>query len=295
MSPPNNARIELVLDAHADTGEGPVWDHRDQSLLWVDVTRGVVHRLHPTTEIDSRVEVGQHTGALALRAQGGLVLAVREGFAGFDFEKGDLRPIADTEGARPTNRMNDGKVDGAGRFWAGSMAYSETGSAGSLYRLEPDGSVTTVLTGIGISNGLGWSPDNRVMYYIDSLAAGLDAYDFEIDTGEISDRRRLIDVQPESGIPDGMTVDEEGGLWLALWNGGCVRRYAPDGSLERTIGLPVRQVTCCTFGGGDLGDLYITTAARGLSPRELEDQPRAGGVFRLRPGVRGMPSQEYAG
>ena len=289
------ARVDLVLDAHAETGEGPVWDHRHRSLLWVDVTRGQVHRLDPTGGAERCMEVGQHTGALALRARGGLVLAVRGGYAGFDLETEELEPIADTEAARPTNRMNDGKVDAAGRFWAGSMAYREEGREGSLYRLDPDGSVTTVLTGIGISNGLGWSPENRVMYYIDSLAAGVDAFDFELGTGAISHRRRLIDVAAEDGVPDGMTVDEEGCLWVALWGGGAVRRYTPDGTLDRTVEVPVRQVSCCTFGGADLSDLFITTAARGLSAEDLDRQRRAGGVFRHRPGVRGMPSVEFAG
>ena len=290
-----SARVDLVLDAHAETGEGPVWDHRDQSLLWVDVTRGQVHRFDPTAGIDICVEVGQHTGALALRAGGRFVLAVRGGFAGFDLDTGKLEPIGDTEAHRPTNRMNDGKVDAAGRFWAGSMAYREQGREGSLHRLDPDGSVTTVLTGIGISNGLGWSPDNRIMYYIDSLDAGVDVFDFELDTGVISNRRRLIDVAPRDGVPDGMTVDEEGCLWVALWGGGAVRRYTPAGTLDRTVEFPVGQVSCCTFGGADLADLFITTAARGLSVEDLEQQPAAGGVFRHRPGVRGTPSREYAG
>jgi sugar lactone lactonase YvrE len=287
-------RVELVLDAHAEVGEGPLWDHRDRSLLWVDVTRGQVHRLDPATNVDTSVDVGQHVGAVALRERGGLVLAVRGGFAGLDLEEGVLDPIADTEAARPTNRMNDGKVDAAGRFWAGSMAYSETGHDGSLYRLNPDGTVTTAVTGVGISNGLGWSPHNRRMYYIDSLS-GVDEYRFDLETGEIFDRRRFIDVNPADGVPDGMTVDADGCLWVALWNGRCVRRYTPDGKLDRTMQLPVAQVTSCTFGGDDLGELYITSAARGLSAGDLRDQPAAGGVFRLRPGVTGLAAAAFAG
>jgi sugar lactone lactonase YvrE len=287
--------VELVLDAHAETGEGPVWDHRDQSLLWIDVTRGVVHRLDTVTAKDESVGVGQHVGALALRSAGGFVLAVRGGFAGFDLVIGRPQFMADTEATTPSNRMNDGKVDSKGRFWAGSMAYSEEGHAGSLYRLDQDHSVAKMLTGLGISNGLGWSPDDQVMFHIDSLAGGVDAYDFNAETGQISNRRRLIDIDRTDGTPDGMTVDAQGYLWVSLWNGWCVRRYGPDGTFDREIKLPVRQVTCCTFGGPTLGDLYITTAARGLSAQELEGQPRAGGVFRHQPGVSGLPSRPYEG
>jgi sugar lactone lactonase YvrE len=289
------ADVELVLDAHAETGEGPVWDHRDQSLLWIDATRGRFHRLDPITGRDEPLEVGQHVGAVALRSAGGFVLAVRGGFAGFDFANGRPEPIADTEATTPTNRMNDGKVDSWGRFWAGSMAYSEDGREGSLYRLDPDHSVTRVLTGLGISNGLGWSPGDRVMYHIDSLAQGVDRYDFNPETGQITNKRRLIDIEPADGTPDGMAVDTGGNLWVALWNGWRVRRYRPDGTLDGEVSLPVAQVSCCTFGGPTLSELYITTAARGLSALDRDEQPAAGGVFRHRPGVSGLPSRLYAG
>jgi sugar lactone lactonase YvrE len=289
------AEVELVLDAHAETGEGPLWDHRDQHLMWIDITKGMVHRLDVQSGFDESFAVGQHVGALARRSAGGFVLAVRGGFAGLDLVTGRVEPIADTEAATPTNRMNDGKVDSGGRFWAGSMAYSEEGREGSLYRLDPDHSVKKVLTGIGISNGLGWSPDDRVMYHIDSLAGGVDAYDFSPETGQITNGRRLIDLDPDHGVPDGMTVDAEGYLWIALWNGWSVRRYRPDGTLDGEVTLPVKQVSCCTFGGPSLSDLYITTAARGLTKEEQERQPGAGGLFRHRPGVGGLPSRAYAG
>jgi sugar lactone lactonase YvrE len=234
-------------------------------------------------------------GALALRAAGGFVLAVRGGFAGFDLATDRKQWIADTEAATPTNRMNDGKVDSKGRFWAGSMAYAEVGREGSLYRLDQDHSVTKVLSRLGISNGLGWSPDDKVMYHIDSLSGGVDAYDFNVQTGNITNGRRLIDVNRAEGTPDGMTVDAQGFVWVALWNGWGVRRYGPDGTLDREIKLPVRQVSCCTFGGPNLRDLYITTAARGLSAEDLDEQPAAGGLFRHQPGVAGLPSTPYEG
>ena len=292
---PRTAEVELVLDAQSETGEGPIWDHRDHRLYWIDVTRGIVHRLDVDSGRDESFEVGQHVGAMALRQAGGFVLAVRGGFAGFDPSTGQIEPIAHTESARPTNRMNDGKVDSSGRFWAGSMAYAESGREGSLYRLDADHSVTRLLTGLGISNGLGWSPDDSVMYHIDSLAQGVDAYDFDRATGTITNGRRLIDISPAQGTPDGMAVDAEGCLWVALWNGWGVCRYRPDGTLDRQVRLPVRQVTCCSFGGPGLQDLYITTAARGLSPQELGEQPGAGGVFRHQPGVGSLQSRPYEG
>lgn len=292
---PRTTDIDLVLDAHAETGEGPVWDYRDERLMWIDITKGIVHRLDTTSGFDEAYAVGQPVGALALRSIGGFALAVRGGFAGFELGAGSPQPMADTEAATPSNRMNDGKVDSMGRFWAGSMAFAEEGREGSLYRLDPDHSVRHVLTGLGISNGLGWSPDDRVMYHIDSLAGGVDAYDFNAEWGHIANKRRLIDVERADGIPDGMTVDGQGCLWVALWNGWCVRRYRPDGTLDLEVRLPVKQVSCCAFGGPDLSDLYITTASRGLSAEDLRQQPGAGGLFRHQPGVRGLSTGSYAG
>ena len=186
--------IELVLDAHAEVGEGPAWDRRSGQLVWVDITGRLVHLFDPDSGSDRSIDVGQHVGAAAPRAAGGLVLALRGGFGVLDLESGRVEAIGDTEAGNPDNRMNDGKCDRAGRFWAGSMAYSETGNAGSLYRLEHDHSVVRVLTGVGLSNGLGWSPDDRLMYHVDSLAATVYVHDFDAESGAISNGRPLIEV-----------------------------------------------------------------------------------------------------
>lgn len=284
---------ELVLDAGADLGEGPAWDRRDGRLLWVDITGCRVHLFDPVSGSDRSIEVGQHVGAAVPRARGGLMLALRGGFGALDLESETVEMIADTEADNPRNRMNDGKCDRAGRFWAGSMSYAEEGREGSLYRLDPDHRVVRVLSGVGLSNGMGWSPDDRLMYYIDSLAATVAVYDFDRGAGGITNGRALITIPPQQGVPDGMTVDAEGCLWVAFFGGGAVRRYAPDGSLLEEIPLPARQVTNCAFGGPDQRDLYITTAARGLSAGQLEEQPGAGGVFRLRPEVGGPPADAY--
>jgi sugar lactone lactonase YvrE len=285
--------VELVLDAQATVGEGPAWDRHAQRLVWVDIIGCQVHLYDPVTGTDRSIDLDQHVGAAVPRAAGGLMLALRSGFGILDLESETVEMVADTESDVAENRMNDGKCDRTGRFWAGTMNYSETGNAGSLYRVDHDHSVVRVLSRVGLSNGLGWSPDDRLMYYIDSLASTVSVYDFDAESGAIASGRPLIRVPAEQGVPDGMTVDDEGCLWVAFWGGRAVRRYSADGSLLQEVALPVHQVTSCAFGGDDLGDLYITSATRGLSAADLEGQPGAGGVFRCRPGVTGPPAYAY--
>jgi sugar lactone lactonase YvrE len=293
---PISKDVELVLDAHAEIGEGPAWDAARQMLLWVDITRGLVHTFDPSSGRDHALTVSQHVGATAPRASGGLVLAVRDGFAALDTESGDVQMIAEVEADVASNRMNDGKCDGGGRFWAGTMAYDyeEELNAGALYRLNPDLSVSKVVSEVTLSNGLGWSPDDHTMYFIDSGARSVDAFDYDAATGTIQGRRRLVEV-PKGALPDGMTVDSEGFLWVALWGAGRIERYTSAGDLDDVIELPVTQVTSCTFGGPDLEDLYITSAAYQLSDEQLKAEPHAGGVFRVRPGVAGLPGHPFGG
>lgn len=285
--------VEIAVDARAEVGEGPVWDVERRELLWVDIPRGTVHRWSPATGRDASLSVGQAVGAVALRRSGGLVLAVRDGF-GF-VERGELRVCRPVEADRDDMRMNDGKCDSAGRFWAGTMALDMRPGAGSLYRLEPDLQVSRQLDGLGISNGLAWSLDDRTMYFIDSLEHGIDAFDYDAEMGEISGRRRLVEIPEDDGLPDGMTIDAAGHLWVALWDGWSVRRYTPDGELDTVVELPAAQITSCTFGGAELDELYITSAAEGLSEAELERQPHAGAVFRVAVGQHGLPAQRFAG
>jgi sugar lactone lactonase YvrE len=284
---------ELAVDARADLGEGPAWDAAAGRLIWVDITRSVIHELFPDGRSRAR-EVPEHVGAAVPRTRGGLLLAIRSGFATLA-DDGSVSVIASVEADDDSTRMNDGKCDPQGRFWAGTMAYAETPGAGSLYRLDPGGAVHRVLTGVTISNGLGWSPDGKVMYYTDTATGGVDTFGFDAASGALTGRRRLITVDPADGSPDGMTVDDEGCLWVALWGGGAVRRYRQDGTLDAVIPLPASKVTSCAFGGQDGGDLYITTAAGGLSPGRRAAEPHAGGVFRCRPGVTGPPATPFAG
>lgn len=286
--------VELVLDARADLGEGPRWDSRRQRLLWVDIMRGRVHAFTPSTGACRNFAVGRPVGALACATDGTLVLAVAGGFAHLDLDAGRFEMLAAVEADRPQNRMNDGACDGAGRFWAGTMALDEGPGAGALYRLDPDLTVHTMLTGVTISNGLDWSPDGRVMYYVDSPTRRIDAFDFDTSTGAIANRRTLVDVPADAGVPDGLTVDAAGFVWLALWGGAALRRYAPDGTLERVVPLPVTHPTSCAFGGTALDELYVTSARRPLTAEEKARQPQAGGVFRLRPGVAGRPANLFA-
>jgi sugar lactone lactonase YvrE len=287
--------VELVADAHAVVGEGPFWHPDEQALYWVDILGNTVHRYDPAGGKDSTISVSQAVGAARPRERGGLVVAIEDGFAALDTATGRLEMLADVERDQPANRMNDGACDSAGRFWAGTMAFEADERAGSLYRLETDHRVVKVLDGLTISNGIGWSPDDRLMYYIDSHTHNLDVLDFEPASGAAGNRRQLAVIDADGALPDGLAVDAEGYIWVALWGGWAVRRYAPDGRLDRVISLPVSQVSACAFGGPGLQDLYITSATNKLSPERLSREPHAGGLFRCRPGVRGLPTYSYRG
>jgi sugar lactone lactonase YvrE len=281
---------ELALDARAELGEGPIWDSRSSELLWVDIMAGLVHRFDPVTGADTTLDIGRPVGAVVPRAAGGYALAVRDGFAVMD-ENG-VRLVAPVDQSRPKLRMNDGACDSNGRFWAGSMHVDEVPGAGSLYRIEPDGDVKTMLSDVTISNGIGWSPDDTVMYYVDTPTLGVDAFDYDAASCAISNRRRIVTIEEGAGSPDGLVVDAEGCVWVALWDGWAVRRYSPDGTLRGVVEVPAARVTKPAFGGAALDELYITTAA---SDAPDPEQPHAGGIFLVRPGVRGLPANVYAG
>jgi sugar lactone lactonase YvrE len=292
---PGTVVADLLVDAHATLGEGPVWDDVAACLWWVDILEGVVHRTSIETGDDQRITVGQYVGAVAPRAAGGLVAAVRDGFALFDPASARLDLVAELQDDARTLRMNDGKVDPGGRFWAGMMALDHRPGAGTLYRLDADLTVHPMVGGTSISNGLDWSPDARTMYYIDSTPRRVDRFDYDAASGAIANRETLIAVREGAGFPDGMTVDADGFLWVALWDGWGVERYAPDGRLDRRIDVPAQQASSCAFGGPDLDLLFITTAQEGFPPGGKPDQPHAGGVFVCRPGVRGRPAFRFAG
>jgi sugar lactone lactonase YvrE len=282
-------KAEIFTEPLAHHGEGPVWDDSDQSLYWVDMLAGDVLQMTSNGTVH-RHHVGAVAAARRPPPAGGKVIAVERGFALAEPGWAHLRALPEAF-ADPAIRMNDGGCDPQGRFYCGTMAYEATAGAGTVYRLDPDGAVHVVLTGVTVSNGLAWNPDGRLAYYVDSATGGIDAFDFDSERGEFHNRRRLVTIDAGLGSPDGMTVDAEGGLWVALWDGAAVHRYAADGSLDGVISLPTRRVTACTFGGADLRDLYITTSALGLD----EPEPLAGTVFRAETGIGGLPVARFAG
>lgn len=271
---------EVAGSFRCQLGEGPVWDVASQSILWVDITAGNIHQFCPNTGAHSSYFTGQQTGSIVLERSGQLVAALQNGFFRINLRGKTQVPITDPERHLPGNRFNDGKCDPAGRFWAGTMSVRDEPGAGKLYCLDRDLSVSVKIRGVGCSNGLAWSPDEQTFYFIDSLARNVVAYDYDVATGTICNSRNILEIPPQNGIPDGMTVDTEGMLWIALWGGGKVIRVDPaTGIILHKIGLPVTLVTSCTFGGKDLRDLYITSASIGLTAHELQQQPLAGSLF----------------
>jgi sugar lactone lactonase YvrE len=288
-------RAELILDAHALVGEGPVWLPNTGELLWVDIESSEVHRLDAATRTDTVIDAGAHVGAVLPDEHGGLVLALPTGLARLAAGADAPTPLVDLN-ATPKIRLNDAKVDPRGRIFVGSMAYDEEPGVGHLWRVDADLTATVVLDGLTISNGLDWSPDFTRMYFNDSSVRHIDVLDFDVETGEATGRRvlhELADDQP--GFPDGMTVDAEGNLRVAIWGGHCVLAISPEGALLDRVEVPSAQTASCCFGGPDLRTLYITTATSGLSEAELAPTPHAGGVFAAEVGVAGRPAWRFAG
>jgi sugar lactone lactonase YvrE len=306
---PTPLEVELAYPARAELGEGPTWDDSTQSLLWVDILAGQLHRFRPDLGTDAVAEVGTTLGAIGLRRGGGLVLALADGLGLASAEQvsqalpDDARQVAPGRrhgGAQlgyervpgfvidERARFNDGTVDPEGRFVAGTTHWQEREALGTLYQMGPDQAVTTLLEGVVISNGLDVSDDRRTLYYIDSPQGGVDAFDREPESGRLSRRRRVADVPSADGVADGMTLDAEGCLWVAVWGAGQVRRFDPDGRLIAVVDVPARQVTSVAFGGAHLDELFITTARMGQGVA-LASQPRAGDLFWCRPGVSGRP------
>ena len=278
--------VERVTDACAFHGEGPVWD--GSKLRWVDMLNGEILTLDGTSV--SRRKVGTVAAALRPRTSGGLVVAIERGFALLDPD-GDLTVLPELW-SDPTVRMNDGGCDPQGRFYCGSMADDAAPGRGSLYRLDTDGSVDVVLKGMTISNGIVWSLDGTEVFYVDSPTRRVVAYGFDPHSGSFDHPRTVVEIPPTAGMPDGITLDADGGLWVALWEGGAVHRYSPDGTLDAVVELPVSRVTACCFGGAGLDQLYITTSREGLA---AGDEPAAGSLFCAHVGVRGLPVLEFAG
>ena len=273
-----------VLTAHRCLlGEGPIWDARRKSLFRVDILQGEIHEYRPSDGHFHTISVGEYVGAVAPYRDGSLMAALKSGIVLLDPDTGARETVGHPEAHLPGNRYNDGKCDPAGRFWVGSMSLQEEPGVGSLYMIDHDGSIIRQLEGVTISNGLAWSNDYHTMYYIDTPTFEVAAFDYDLSTGAISNRRVAIRIPESEGYPDGMTIDREGCLWIAHWDGWQVTRWNPDtGRKLKHLPMPVSRVTSCTFGGDTGNDLYITSARTGLSTAELARQPLAGAVFVVR-------------
>ena len=284
--------MECIADVRAVLGEGPVWVVREQALYWVDIPERRLFRWSGTEGLRT-IEPTAHICSLAPRAVGGFIGAGYDGF----LEIGDgLDPsvLGDPEPALQNNRFNDGKVDREGRFWAGTMDHLERAASGSLYRLDPSLQWTCIDAGYRVTNGPAFSLDGRTMYHSDSALQTVYAFDLAPD-GTAANRRVFARFGEGEGYPDGMTVDAEDCLWIAFWDGWCLRRLSLDGEVLRELPVPVQRPTSCTFGGAGLDCLFITSASRGLAPGELDSQPFAGGLFMTVPGVLGVAEPLFAG
>ncbi len=295
MVNPDNLKPEVVIDYTCLLGEGPVWDWKRKVICWIDILRGHVHQYSPEDKTHTTISVNDMIGCMAISTDGNIIAALKSGLAFIDRETKKIRIIADPEDHLPGNRFNDGKCDPAGRFWAGTMALSEEPQAGSVYVLDKDLTFSKKIEGVTISNGMAWSPDQKTFYYIDTPTYTIVSYQYEKTTGAISNKKAIIIFDRDHGYPDGMTIDAEGMLWIAHWDGWQITRWNPNtGKKLFSIPLPVARVTSCAFGGDNMDDLYITTARKELTEEQLKDQPLAGSLFVLHKcGVKGIPAFEF--
>ncbi len=284
----------LSTERH-ELGEGATWDRRTARLVHVDIQRGVVWESAPTGGARRCLTLDPPVSFAAPRTAGGFVIGQGQRIILVDGQ-GRARTLCTIDHEPAENRLNDARCDAAGRLWAGTMSTRREPATAGLYRVTPEGEVDQVLSGTTISNGLGWSPDDQLMYFIDSLAYRIDVFDFDLDRGELANRRPFVEIAPGIGMPDGLAVDREGAVWVSLFGGAAVHRYSPEGALLATSRLPTSNPTCPAFGGHALDRVFITSARHRLSDEELRAQPLAGSVFVIdEPGVRGLQPHLFLG
>jgi sugar lactone lactonase YvrE len=285
-----DAEVTVAFPGVARVGEGPVWEARSGLLHWVDILAGEIHTADPESRRQRVIALPTLVGAVAPRSSGGFVAATREGFAAVELDESWKTRVAILGAGQ---RMNDGKCDPSGRFWAGSTDMAFGSGKGALHVLSGDWRSELVLEDLTLPNGLGWSPDGRVFYLIDTMAGEVNAFD--VSPGQLVplNRRLLVQFRPGDGMPDGMTIDAQGCLWIAMWGGGRLMRVSPTGERLCELSVPAQQPSSCTFGGRDLDVLYVTSAREGM---DLSDDDRAGSVFAVRGlGVRGLPTPAFQG
>jgi sugar lactone lactonase YvrE/DNA-binding IclR family transcriptional regulator len=291
-----SVEVRVASPSRALLGEGPMWSPRDNALYWVDILTPSVHAYHAADGSATEVRLGSMASIAIPKASGGLLVATPGGLMTLDLGTKRLAPFAHPEAERPANRYNDGKCDRRGRLWIASMDMGTAANRGSLFRVDADGSWKRMDTGFTVPNGLGWSPDDRRMYFTDTFRKTIYVYDFDLMAGTIANRREFIVFQSDDGRPDGLTVDEDGCLWIAMWDAWHVVRYSPDGKEMQRIRMPVPRPTSCCFGGPSLETLYVTSASVRLSEETLASAPLSGSLFAMDiPGVRGMPEATFAG
>ena len=284
-----------VVDCHNVLGEVPVWDVAEQALYWVDIEGALLQRLTPSTGLVDCLQMPERIASFALRESGGLIVAFASGLALLDLPSMAITWIARPEAHLPGNRFNEGKCDRMGRFWAGTMDDSLQAHTAGLYRVDADQTVTKVFGDVGIANCFVWSRENDRFWFADTLDRKVYTFAYDHATGAVSERRVFVDLTSHGFAPDGGTIDAEGFVWIAMWDGWKVCRFAPDGRLDREVTLPVGKPTSCMFGGPDLSILYVTSAVWDLNDVALAAQPQAGGLFALDVGVRGLPEPRFAG
>jgi sugar lactone lactonase YvrE/DNA-binding IclR family transcriptional regulator len=287
--------VECILPWGAHLAEGPVWFPNEKRLYWVDILAPSVHRFDPVSRVNEEVMLPRLVSAVVPRRGGGLAALTQDGLEALDFATGKLKPLVDPEAQIVDNRFNDGKCDQLGRLWAGTMRLDASKPTGGLYVIQENLEWRRLAEGFTVANGLDWSPDGKTFYFADSAPGRVYAYDFDLAGGLIENRRIFAEIDPREGRPDGLAVDRDGFVWCAIWDGWSVRRYAPDGKVEREIRLPVPRPTSVAFGGSDLKTLFITTARIRLSSRVLAEAPFSGGLFATPAPVAGLPASEFAG
>jgi sugar lactone lactonase YvrE len=288
--------IDCLTDRRNVLGEGPIWSPAEQALYWVDIRQPSVCRYDWVHRSLTTWAMPELIGSLAVRSQGGLLIALQSKLARFNPSTSEIVSIASPEGHLPPMRFNDGKCDRRGRFWVGSMNNEVRGDpSGVLYCLDSEHRSRKMEGGFSTPNSLAWSPDDKWMYFADTFTRTIFTYAFDIDSGTISNRRVFAQIAEGAGGPDGSTVDAEGCLWNAVYGGWCLHRYTPDGRVDRVVDLPISQPTSCAFGGPNLDILYVTSATNRLSPEELSRQPLAGGLLAVDVGAKGLPEPYFAG
>lgn len=293
---PMIVKAELVIDAKATLGEGAIWNPKEKFLYWVDIEEGILHKYDPLSEKNIQFKLNKRIGTVVPSEKDGLLVALEDGIYHYNPATDSIIFITNPPGNNSEIRFNDGKCDPAGRFWAGTMSLTGKQNAGALYYLDKNGAIEKKIDSVSISNGIVWSSDSTKMYYIDTPTGKVKEYDYDIITGNISYIKDAITIDQKMGHPDGMTIDSNGNLWIALWGGSAVGCWDPEnGKLLQKISVPVLNVTSCAFGGDNLETLFITTASQGTPKDGLEKYPNRGGLFKAKPGVKGVPARFYKG